>query len=106
MLLTPPPDFTIKVNSLPPFNLLNIENIIKFTSPEKIYSHKLVMNIKQDASGASLLAAGGAAVECAHSTSAARGSLARIPGVDMALLGKPCCARHPTYKVEEDRHRC
>ena len=26
----------------------------------------------------------------------------RIPGVDMAPLGKPRCGRHPTYKVEED----
>ena len=24
------------------------------------------------------------------------------PGADMALLGKPCCGRRPTYKVEED----
>ena len=23
-----------------------------------------------------------------------------------ALLVKPCCGRHPTYKVEEDGHRC
>ena len=27
--------------------------------------------------------------------------------VDMAPLGKkPCCGRHPTYKVEEDGHGC
>ena len=25
---------------------------------------------------------------------------------DMAPLGKPCCGRRPTYKVEEDGHRC
>ena len=24
----------------------------------------------------------------------------------MALLGKPCRGRHPTYKVEEDEHGC
>ena len=30
----------------------------------------------------------------------------RIPGVDMALHGTPCCGRHPTYKVEEDGHGC
>ena len=30
----------------------------------------------------------------------------RIPGVDMAALGRPCCGRHPTYKVEEDGHGC
>ena len=37
---------------------------------------------------------------------AAWGSLVRIPSVDMAPLGKPCCGRHPTYKVEEDGHDC
>ena len=49
---------------------------------------------------------GGAAVKCTRSASAARGSPVWIPGVDMALFGKPCCGRHPTYKVEEDGHRC
>ena len=29
-----------------------------------------------------------------------------VPGADMALLGKPCCGRHPTYKAEEDGHGC
>ena len=50
----------------------------------------------------------GAVVKCAHSHSAlaARGSPVRIPGVDMAPLGQPCCDRRPTYKVEEDGHRC
>ena len=36
----------------------------------------------------------------------ARGSPVRIPDVDMAPLGKPCCGRRPTYKVKEDGHRC
>ena len=49
---------------------------------------------------------GGSVVKCTCSTSVAQGSLARIPGVDMALLGKPCCGRRPTYKVEEDGHGC
>ena len=49
---------------------------------------------------------GGAAVKCAHSASVAQGLPVPIPGVDMALLGKPCCGRHPTYKVEEDGHGC
>ena len=48
----------------------------------------------------------GAAVKFAHSTLAARGSLVRILGVDTAQLGKPCCGRHSTYKVEEDGHGC
>ena len=49
---------------------------------------------------------GGAAVKFARSASAARGLLVQIPGADMALLGKPCCGRHPTYKVDEDGHGC
>ena len=49
---------------------------------------------------------GGTAVKCAHSASEAWGSLVRIPGVDMAPLGTPCCGRRPIYKVEEDGHGC
>ena len=49
---------------------------------------------------------GGAAGKCIHSALAARGSPVQILDADMALLGKPCCGRHPTYKVEEDRHGC
>ena len=48
----------------------------------------------------------GAAVKCTHSAWVARGSLVQILAEDMALLGKPCCGRHPTYKVEEDGHGC
>ena len=40
----------------------------------------------------------------ARSSSVARGSLVQIPDADMAPLGKPCCGRRPTYKVEEDGH--
>ena len=49
---------------------------------------------------------GGSAVKFSHSASAARGSPVRIPGADMALLGKPCCGQRPTYKVEDDGHGC
>ena len=48
----------------------------------------------------------GAAVKCAPSASMAWGSSVQFPGVDMALLGKPCCGRRPMYKVEEDGHGC
>ena len=49
---------------------------------------------------------GGPAVKFACSALVARGSLVRMLVADMAPLGKPCCGRHPTYKVEEDGHRC
>ena len=49
---------------------------------------------------------GGAAVKSACSALLAQGSLAQIPGVDMAPLDKPHCGRRPTYKVEEDGHGC
>uniref|UniRef100_A0A9L0SP25 RNA-directed DNA polymerase n=2 Tax=Equus caballus TaxID=9796 RepID=A0A9L0SP25_HORSE len=49
---------------------------------------------------------GGTVVKCTRSASMAQGLLAGIPGADMETLGKPCCGRHPTYKVEEDGHRC
>ena len=48
----------------------------------------------------------GAAVRFAHSALAARGLPFQILGADTAPLGKPCCGRCPTYKVEEDRHGC
>ena len=50
--------------------------------------------------------AGGTVFKCTHSTSAAQCSPVRIPDADMALLGKPRCGRHPTYKVEEHGHGC
>ena len=49
---------------------------------------------------------GGAAVRFTHSALEAGGSPVQIPGADMAPLGRPCCERHPTYKVEEDGHEC
>ena len=49
---------------------------------------------------------GGTAVKGEYSVSAAQGLLVGMPGGDVAPLGKPCCGRCPTYKVEEDGHRC
>ena len=41
---------------------------------------------------------GGSAVKFTHSALVAWGSSVQILGVDMALLGKPCCGWCPTYK--------
>ena len=49
---------------------------------------------------------GGTVVKFSCSASVARGLLVQISSVDMAPLCKPCCGRHPTYKVEEDGHGC
>ena len=49
---------------------------------------------------------GGRAVKCVHSALVVWGSPVQILGADMALLGKPCCGRHPIYKAEGDGHRC
>ena len=49
---------------------------------------------------------GGTAAKCARSALAAWGAPVRMPGADVAQLIKPCCGSHPTYKVEEDGHRC
>ena len=48
----------------------------------------------------------GAVVKFTCPTLAAQGLSVLIPAVDMPPLIKPRCGRHPTYKVEEDRHRC
>ena len=45
-------------------------------------------------------------VKCACSTLVARGLPVWIPGTDKAPLSKPCCGKHPTYKVEEDGQGC
>ena len=70
---------------------------------ELILCHK--RTIQNQSFGASLVAQWLSA-HIPHSASAARGSLARIPGAGTALLGKPCCGRHPTFKMEEDGHGC
>ena len=48
----------------------------------------------------------GTAAKCARYASAAWVSPVRILDADMAPCGKPCCGRHPTYKVEEDGRGC
>ena len=49
---------------------------------------------------------GGTLVKFPRCALVAHGSRVRIPGADLALLMKPCCGRHPTYKVEEDGQEC
>ena len=49
----------------------------------------------------------GTAIKFASSASAAWGSPVQIPSADLhTTWQKPCCGRHPTYKVEEDGHGC
>ena len=60
------------------------------------------MNLKNEVWGRPSVSA----VKFARSDPVALGSPVRIPGADMAPFGKPCCGRHPTYKVEEDGHGC
>ena len=47
---------------------------------------------------------GGAVVKFPRSASRRPRVRGSDPGADMAPLGKPCCGRRPTYKVEEDGH--
>ena len=46
------------------------------------------------------------AVKFTCSASVIWGLWVQIPGADHAPLINPSCGRHPTYKMEEDRHRC
>ena len=48
----------------------------------------------------------GIAVKFAHSASAAQSSWVRIPGADPLTVYQAMLWRHPTYKIEEDWHRC
>ena len=67
---------------------------------------KNALSLSPSRSGTSWGLPSDTAVKCTRSTLAAQGLLVRIPGADMAPLVTPCCGRHPTYKVEEDGHRC
>src|SRR3712207_8895315 len=48
---------------------------------------------------------GGTAVKCTRSALAAQGLPVRIRGVDMALLGKPCCGRRSEEHTSELQSR-
>ena len=49
---------------------------------------------------------GGTAVKLTHSTSAAWGSSVQILGTDLCATCQAMLCRHPTYKGEQDGHRC
>ena len=49
---------------------------------------------------------GGIMVKFAHSTSAAQDSGVWISGVDLHTAHQAMLWQHPTYKIEEDGHRC
>ena len=78
--------------------ILSFSHVVQTLDNIAIYIYNLKINFRAGPVAA--------AVKCARSTSAAWGSLVPILGADMALLGMPCCGGRPTYKVEEDGHRC
>ena len=48
----------------------------------------------------------GTTVKFSHSASAARSLLVRIPSADLRTAYQTMLWRRPTYKIEEDGHRC
>ena len=49
---------------------------------------------------------GGLVVKFACSALVAQGSQARMPGTDLHTAHQPMLWQHPTYKIEEDCHKC
>ena len=49
---------------------------------------------------------GGVVVKFVHSALAAQGSQAQTPGMDLHSAQEAMLWQHPTYKIEEDWHRC
>ena len=89
--------------------ILNIKmSILKILRVGKAFQRTIerLRNIKEIKIHKTWGQPGSTAVKCARSASAAQGSPVQIPDVDMVSLGKPCCGRHPIYKVEEDEHGC
>ena len=48
----------------------------------------------------------GVVVKFVHSASVARGLWVQILGVDINTSHQVMLWQHPTYKIEEDQHRC
>ena len=49
---------------------------------------------------------GGVVVKFVHSASVVRGSLVQISGADTHTAHQAMLWQRPTYKIEEDGHRC
>ena len=62
-----------------------------------------VLNLKESYYGGQ---PNGAEVKFAHSALVARGSQVWILGADIHTARQATLWRHPTYKIEEDWHRC
>ena len=73
--------------------------IIQTDSASRIFPSKMKMGVPAEWHS-------GTAFKFARSVSMAQGSPVRNPGADMASLGKPCCGRPTTYKLEEGGHGC
>ena len=66
---------------------------------DKKYGYRLIKNIIKGWPG-------GIEGKFMSATSVAWGSWVQIPGVDLHTAHQARLWQHPTYKVEEDWHRC
>ena len=84
------------------YGLTNLVNVVAMINGEMSMSSHFFFNIKKYSQGLP----GGVAVKFALSAWWSGVHQLRSQAWTYILLIKPCCGRHPTYKVEEDGHRC